>query len=120
MARKVPAQAHRGGRIDDTARFRRQRPARWRLRGNIAGLKACRAALTLSKRGVSVTQGFIFLARGGCGLSLFTSLLTTSLGDELHKYFDPYLFYDDEELRKTVELLMDGIDERSEGSSATS
>ena len=77
--------------------------------GNIAGLKASRAALALAKRGVNVTQGFIFLARGGCGLSLFTSLLATSLGEELHKYFDPCLFYDDEELRKTVELLMGGI-----------
>ena len=77
--------------------------------GNIAGLKACRAALALAKRGLNVTQGFIFLARGGCGLSLFTTLLATSLGEELHKYFDPFLFYDDEELRKTVELLMGGI-----------
>ena len=73
------------------------------------GLKACRAALALAKRGLSVTQGFIFLARGGCGLSLFTSLLATSLGEELHKYFDPCLFYDDEELRKIVELLYGGI-----------
>ena len=31
-------------------------------------------------------------------------LLATSLGEELHKYFDPCLFYDDEELRKSVEL----------------
>ena len=64
--------------------------------GNQPGLKVCRAALALAKRGLNVTQGFIFLARGGCGLSLLTMLLATSLGDELHKYFAPYLFYDDE------------------------
>ena len=85
------------------------------------GLKACRAALALAKRGINVTQGFIFLALGGCGLTLFTTLLATSLGEELHKYFDPYLFYDDEELRKTVDLLVGGLvfsgQERPQGGS---
>ena len=54
-------------------------------------------------------------------MSLFTTLLATSLGDELHKYYDPCLFYDDEELRKTVELLVSGIvftgQERPQGGS---
>ena len=30
-------------------------------------------------------------------MSLFTELLAGALGEDLHKYFDPFLFYDDEE-----------------------
>ena len=74
-----------------------------------AGLQACRAALALAKRGYNVNQLFVFFARGGCGLSLFTDLIAYNLGEELHKFFDPYIFCDDEELRKSVELLACGI-----------
>ena len=59
---------------------------------NHQGLLACRAALALAKRSVNVVQWFIFYGAGGCGLSLFTELLATSLGEELHKYYDPFLF----------------------------
>ena len=76
---------------------------------NRDGLLACRAALAIAKRGLNVAQCFIFYGAGGCGLSLFTELLATSLGDDLHKYYDPFLFYEEEELRKTVELLAGGI-----------
>ena len=76
---------------------------------NYEGLMACRAALALAKRGLNVIQCFIFYGAGGCGLSLFTELLASSIGNELHKYYDPYLFFDEEELRKTVELLSGGI-----------
>ena len=77
--------------------------------GNHAGLQACRAALALAKRGQNILQCFIMLGAGGCGLSLFTELIASSLGEDLHKYFDPFVFYDDEELRKCVELLSGGI-----------
>ena len=76
---------------------------------NHAGLVACRAALAIAKRGLNVVQCFIFYGAGGCGLSLFTELLATSLGEDLHKYYDPFLFYEEDELRKTVELLTGGI-----------
>lgn len=59
------------------------------------GLQACRAALGLAKRGQNILQCFIFVGAGGCGLSLFTELLANSLGDELHKFFDPFVFFED-------------------------
>ena len=42
-------------------------------------------------------------------MSLFTDLIAGTLGEALHKYFDPFIFYDDEELRKCVDLLVGGI-----------
>ena len=44
-------------------------------------------------------------AFGGCGLSLITDLISTALGD-FHAFFDPYIYYDDEELRKIVDTLV--------------
>ena len=46
------------------------------------GLRACRSALALSKRGMNVLQCFLLLGAGGCGLSLFTELIAASLGEE--------------------------------------
>ena len=43
-------------------------------------------------------------AFGGCGLSILTDLIDTALG-EFHAFFDPYIFYDDDEMRKVVESL---------------
>lgn len=87
---------------------------------NWEALQASRAALALAKRGLNGLQCFIFLGAGGCGLSLFTDLLATSLGEELHKYFDPFVFFDDEDSRKCVELLAGGCvlsgQERPQGS----
>ena len=60
---------------------------------NFKGLQACFAALALAKRGLNVLQAFIFFGAGGVGLSLFTDLIATSLGDELHKFFDPSVFW---------------------------
>ena len=59
---------------------------------NREGLLACRAALAIAKRGLNVVQCFIFYGAGGCGLSLFTELLATSLGEDLHNYYGPFLF----------------------------
>ena len=58
---------------------------------------------------LNVVQAFIFHSKGGCGLSIFTDLLQTSLGEELHKCFDPAVLMDEEELRKVVETMADGI-----------
>ena len=51
----------------------------------------------------------IFLGPGGVGLSLFTAHIAAMLGTTLHKYYDPNVFYDDTELRKTIELLSGAI-----------
>ena len=67
------------------------------------------AAMSLSKRGLNVLPAFIMLGAGGCGLSLLTDLIAGAFGDMLHKYYDPYVFYDDEELRKVIDLLVGGI-----------
>ena len=76
---------------------------------NINGWRACHAALALAKRGLNVLPAFIMLGAGGVGLSLLTDLIAGSLGESLHKFFDPFVFYDDEELRKTIDLLVGGI-----------
>jgi hypothetical protein len=87
---------------------------------NYEGLKCCQAALALSKRYLNIVQAFIFHALGGCGLSLFTEIIANSLGEDNHKYFDPAVFFEDEEMRKMVELLANGIcfsgQERPQGS----
>ena len=75
----------------------------------IEGFKAIQAGLALAKRGLNVPQAIIHLGDGGVGLSLFTSLISGSLGEDLHKFFDPAIFYDDEELRKVVELMAEVI-----------
>jgi hypothetical protein len=76
---------------------------------NSQALVFCQACLELAKRGQNVDQITIFLGPGGVGLSLYTAHLAAMLGQSLHKYFDPNVFYDDTELRKTIELLFGGI-----------
>ena len=75
---------------------------------NIAGFIACQAALALAKRGLNVLPAFIMIGAGGVGLSLFTDLIAASLGEKNHKFFDPYIFFDDEVLRSCIELLVGG------------
>ena len=86
---------------------------------NINGWRACQAALALAKRGLNVLPAFIMLGAGGVGLSLLTDLVAGAMGESLHEFFDPFVFYDDEELRKTVDLLVGGVvfsgRERSQG-----
>ena len=65
-------------------------------------LRCNQAALALAKRGLNIDRCFIGLSPGGVGQSLYTSLLSAALGDA-HSYFDPSIFYLDEELRKQVE-----------------
>ena len=72
---------------------------------NAAAHKVCMAALALAKRGLNVDQLFFFWGAGGVGLSLTTAHLDAMLGHSNHKYFDPQVFYLDEEMRKTVESL---------------
>ena len=76
---------------------------------NAAAFKCCQAAIALAKRGMNVDQVFFFWGSGGVGLSLTTSLLSNMLGSNLHRYFDPQVFYMDEEMRKQVESLVGSI-----------
>ena len=87
---------------------------------NKLGLEVCIYALLLAKRGLNIPQCFIMFAFGGCGLSILTDLIDTALG-EFHAFFDPYIFYDDDEMRKVVESLAGRIclsaQERPQGNS---
>ena len=40
---------------------------------------------------------------------MYTAHIAAMLGPTLHRFFDPNVFYDDSELRKTVELLFGAI-----------
>ena len=72
---------------------------------NAAGWRCCQAALALAKRGKNVDHMFFMWGPGGVGLSLTTHHLAKMLGPCNHKYFDPQVFYLEEEMRKQVELL---------------
>jgi hypothetical protein len=63
----------------------------------------------MSKRGRNVDQFTIFLGPGGVGLSLYTAHLNAIFGSKNHRYFDPNIFYVDDEMRKVVESLAGGI-----------
>lgn len=64
--------------------------------------QACQA---LAKRGLNVNQLTVYWGPGGVGLSLFSEHLHAMYGPSNHKFFDPNIFYVDEELRKQVESL---------------
>ena len=76
---------------------------------NWEALIFCQSCLELAKRGQNVDQITIFLVPGGVGLSLYTAHIAAMLGISLHRFFDPNVFYNDDELRKTVELLFGAI-----------
>ncbi|CAK0905471.1 unnamed protein product [Prorocentrum cordatum] len=66
------------------------------------------AAQALAKRGQNIDQITVYWGPGGVGLSLYTSHLHAMHGDKNHKFFDPNIFFQDEEMRKVVELLVGG------------
>ena len=66
------------------------------------------AAQALAKRGQNIDQITVYWGPGGVGLSLYTSHLHAMYGDKNHKFFDPNIFFQDEEMRKVVELLVGG------------
>jgi hypothetical protein len=63
----------------------------------------CLAARALANRGLNITEMFFLKGCGGVGLSLLTAHLAAQYGTDLHRYFDPNIFYADDELRKIVE-----------------
>eukprot|EP00438_Fugacium_kawagutii_P019393 Skav219439 [mRNA] locus=scaffold1461:124632:129212:- [translate_table: standard] len=62
----------------------------------------CQAALALAKRGINVDRCFIGESPGGVGQSLYSLHLATMLGNN-HGFFDPNVWYNEDELRKQVE-----------------
>ena len=60
------------------------------------------AALALAKRGVNVDRCFIGKSPGGVGQSLFSLHLASMLGHN-HGFFDPNVWFNEDELRKQVE-----------------
>ncbi|MCP4189322.1 MAG: hypothetical protein GY768_01705, partial [Planctomycetaceae bacterium] len=86
---------------------------------NQAACKVCLAALAIAKRSENVDTMFFYWGTGGVGLSLMTSHIDAMLGEANHRYFDPQMFYLEEEMRKQVELLKGAIvltaQERPEG-----
>ncbi|CAK0885110.1 unnamed protein product, partial [Prorocentrum cordatum] len=58
------------------------------------------AAQALAKRGQNIDQIIVYWGPGGVGLSLYTSHLHAMHGDKNHKFFDPNIFFQDEEMRK--------------------
>jgi len=60
------------------------------------------AAMALAKRGFNVDRCFIGESPGGVGQSLFSMHIDAMLGSN-HGYFDPNVWYNEDELRKQVE-----------------
>ena len=61
---------------------------------------------TLAKRGKNLDMLTFLMGPRGVGLSLITAHMVAMYGVRNHKYFDPNIFFDDDELRKQVELLI--------------
>ena len=72
--------------------------------GNLAVFKCGQAAQALAKRGINVVRLFIGLSNGGVGQSLYSAHLRAMYGHNF-AYFDPNIWYHDEEMRKQVEQL---------------
>jgi hypothetical protein len=69
---------------------------------NIEVFRCCQAAQALAKRSQNIDRCFIGVSPGGVGQSLYTAHLAALYGHN-HAYFDPNVWYQDDELRKQVE-----------------
>ena len=65
-------------------------------------LECCQAAQALAKRGENIDRLFIGISPGGVGQSLYSMHLHAMFGESA-TFFDPNVWYNDEELRKQVE-----------------
>jgi hypothetical protein len=65
---------------------------------NIEVLRCCQAAQALAKRWINIDRCFIGISPGGVGQSLYSSHLDAMYGP-VHAFFDPNIFYSDDELR---------------------
>lgn len=62
----------------------------------------CQAAQALAKRGENIDRCFIGVSPGGVGQSLYSAHLA-AIYTHAHAYFDPNVWYMEEEMRKVVE-----------------
>ena len=69
---------------------------------NLQVYKCCQAAAALAKRGENIDRCFIGVSPGGVGQSLYSSHLAAMYGP-LHAFFDPNVWYMEEDMRKVVE-----------------
>ena len=72
--------------------------------GNIVVFKCGQAAQALAKRGLNVVRLFIGLSSGGVGQSLYSLHLQRMFGHNF-AYFDPNIWFNEDEMRKQVEQL---------------
>ncbi len=72
---------------------------------NLDVFLCCQAAQALAKRGENLDRCFIGLGPGGVGQSLYSAHLAAMYG-RLHAFFDPNIWYHDDELRKQIEQLV--------------
>jgi len=63
----------------------------------------------LAKRGHNVDAITLYWGPGGVGMSLYSAHLHAVYGPTNHRYFDPNVFYADDELRKQIEQLSGAI-----------
>jgi len=66
---------------------------------NVEVFGCMQAAQALARRGENIDRCFMGLSPGGVGQSLYSMHLAAMYGS-LHVYFDPSIWYHDEELRK--------------------
>ena len=69
--------------------------------GNVTAFRCCQAAQALAKRGLNVVRLFIGLSGGGVGQSLFSAHLQAMYGHNF-AFFDPQIWFNEEEMRKQV------------------
>ena len=72
--------------------------------GNIQVFKCGQAAQALAKRGLNVVRMFIGLSSGGVGQSLYSTHLQAMYAHNF-AFFDPQIWFNEEEMRKQVEQL---------------
>ena len=69
--------------------------------GNLQVFRCGQAAQALAKRGCNVVRVFIGLSRGGVGQSLYSTHLRAMYG-HIFAFFDPNIWFNEEEMRKQV------------------
>ena len=72
--------------------------------GNLEVFKCGQAAQALAKRGLNVVRLFIGLSSGGVGQSLYSTHLHAMYGHNF-AFFDPQIWFQEDEMRKQVEQL---------------
>lgn len=75
---------------------------------NVTVFKCFQAAQALAKRGDNLDRCFIGISPGGVGQSIYSAHLDAVYG-QLHSYFDPNVFYHEDELRKQIETFAGSI-----------